>query len=95
MQTGGGKPRLWCDGFIAESYFLKEHPARITGTAWIGSAPDAERWRFTLFLITPARHPGDIPWHALVPALETRGWLSVFPERKEVKIRLNRIAPGR
>ncbi len=83
--------RLWCDGFIPEHYFLDRVPGRITGEVWIGMAATQEKWKFSLTLPFSASRRADIAWSDLVPASEANGWLGIALEKKEIKVRLNRI----
>jgi len=82
---------LWCDGFIPEEYAFNDAIARITGRAWICNGPQQEQWEFTLIFDRAVGAREDIPWEALLPPDEVRGWLALDRSERRIRIRPSRL----
>jgi len=75
-----------CDGFIPQEYLVNDRSPRITGLAWIGSAPRQEQWAFEVVLPNAVLSLEHVPWHTLLPAEDATGWLSIDVERRQIRI---------
>jgi len=85
------RQRLWCDGFIPEQYQFDRLPSSITGGVWIVTGQSQEKWKFTLILPPSASSGSEITWSDLLPPDEASGWFGISVEKKEIRVRLNRI----
>jgi len=77
---------FWCDGFIPKRYFVDDPLPRITGLAWIGSAPKSEEWAFELVLSGAVPRREDVVWDALMPPEDATGWLSIDVDERRIRI---------
>jgi hypothetical protein len=76
----------WCDGFCPQQYRLDAPQPCIVGQSWIGSAPRADEWEFTLFLNQSYASRAEIDWASLLPSDNVTQWMALDMAAKRIQI---------
>ena len=84
---------LWCDGFIPESYLIRDQTPKILGRVWIVKVQSQAEWRFQLFLPQRFDSVDEIEWGNLLPAINVTKWLAVDWERQIIQIEPTAAVP--
>jgi len=74
---------LWCDGFIARTFFPLGSGTKIVGQVWITAE---EQWEFELIVRRRIEAWENVNWDELLPGEDVTGWMSVDLQRKLLKI---------
>ena len=82
--------RMWCDGFIPDTFVVTPGGSHVAGRVWIGNGSGGQSlWKFVLLLGRARVERAEVNWETFLPPEDTTGWLYLDFEHQFLKIKLS------